>query len=99
MVRAMRSRGINAPVLYMSGYSDLAVENAPLLRKPFTSGMLVQAVREALETGRTPPPKGRTGEQSGLSGSGISGVVVVRACHELCPPSRKRHHTVSRRSR
>ncbi len=45
-------------VLYMSGYSDLVVEDGPpLLQKPFTPGTIAQTVRAVLDgVGRAPVP-------------------------------------------
>ena len=56
LVVEMRARGLHAPVLYMSGYTDDAllrsgsIESAAgFLHKPFTAERLCQAVREVLD--------------------------------------------------
>lgn len=54
LVRTLRSHLPDLRVLYMSGFAgdsaarDLATDDAPLLRKPFTPSQLVAKVREAL---------------------------------------------------
>jgi signal transduction histidine kinase/CheY-like chemotaxis protein len=58
LVRAIRERGCNMPVLYMSGYPDRSQaevnrDDGELLTKPFTPEDLLHAVHRAL--GRRPP--------------------------------------------
>lgn len=62
MVKEMNSRGIDIPVLFLSGYSDDRLKThgfdpatVPLLRKPFTAGTLLAQVRAAFAGDRRPP--------------------------------------------
>jgi CheY-like chemotaxis protein len=58
MVQRMRMHGIEIPVLYMSGYTDVQVGGAPLLLKPFKLEALVKSLHEVLETGNRRAAKG-----------------------------------------
>jgi len=62
LVQQMRARGLHAPILYMSGYTDDALlrsgamENAAgFIHKPFTAEGLWRAVREVLDRQPKPP--------------------------------------------
>lgn len=64
MVREMNARGMHVPVIFMSGYTDdrlTALDFDPvsvsLVRKPFTAGVLLGRVRQALASERSGPSK------------------------------------------
>jgi len=60
LVTMVRRERADLPVLFMTGYSNDALSNAPeihgtrLLPKPFSEAALTEAVREALQRGPTP---------------------------------------------
>ena len=58
LARKLRDRGLDAPVLFISGYAPMELRDrlkglggARLLPKPFVPGDLLRAVRQALSAG------------------------------------------------
>lgn len=66
LLRALKARGVNRPVVLMTGHADMpmAVEAmkagvVDFIEKPFLDEVLLQAVRAALARAQTPPDAGQ----------------------------------------